>query len=124
MGADDSVSEEVDMQQQQTNSANHKRPVALKEEEINGSNGEATSVDDVISLGSQDTISDDSSNGGGGGGGSSNSTKFSNMKHHKSLMRYERALDCIQSTPFFFSFTSVQRSDGHVRYTILKKKYK
>lgn len=88
MGADDSVSEEVDMQQQQTNSANHKRPVALKEEEINGSNGEATSVDDVISLGSQDTISDDSSNGGGGGGGSSNSTKFSNMKHHKSLMRY------------------------------------
>ena len=33
VGADDGVSEEVDMQQQQTNSADHKRPVALKEEE-------------------------------------------------------------------------------------------
>ena len=91
VGADDGVSEEVDMQQHQTNSADHKRPAAVKEEEINGSNGEATSVDDVISLGSQDTISDDSSNGGGGGGGGSGGTKFSNMKHHKSLMRYVRA---------------------------------
>jgi hypothetical protein len=57
------------------------RPVSAstnKEEEESISNGSGDLCEDVISLGSQDTISDDSS---------TNGQDSKNSKHQKSLMR-------------------------------------
>lgn len=52
---------------------------STKEEEESGSNGGGDLCEDVISLGSQDTISDDSS---------TNGQDNKNIKQQKSLMRY------------------------------------
>ena len=54
---------------------------SLKEEEESNSNSGGDLCEDVISLGSQDTVSDDSSTCGG-----QDNNKY-NTKHHKSLMR-------------------------------------
>lgn len=52
---------------------------STKEEEESGGNGGGDLCEDVISLGSQDTISDDSS---------TNGQDNKNIKQQKSLMRY------------------------------------